>query len=325
MDIYNLLSPQHVPIRESSNAVLESIPYSTSLLVINRRSVDNPELIASIPRHQNKIATLVLDLDETLVKYSQNEGRLYVRPYTREMLQCFEEKLPELEIIVWSAGHRDHVDRVLDLLDPSQKLVSHAICRGHTWMNSAPVFKNISRLDRERTIIVDDSIYASAANGSRAIIIPEFLPKHPFAAIDTTLLYVLQVVSRAVSLTSASLKGRDEATKAGIPSYWDSEAHTLGVKTYGVCNPSSLPAVAIGKSITDDPSSVACLLVRFVVEHPFIAPYKVNNLFYGILSYEKLDVADSSKVGGRIALFRKETSTDEIKEHFGWRQEITTI
>lgn len=107
--------------------------------------------------------------------------------YERSTSMFFFEKIPELEIIVWSAGHRDHVDCVLD---PSQTLVSHAICCGSSWMDKIPVFKNISCLGSERTIIVDDSVYVAAANGSRAIIIPQFLAKHPCSAVDTTLLYV---------------------------------------------------------------------------------------------------------------------------------------
>lgn len=282
MSIYSNLSPHKIEIRKDA---LESIPCLR--LSSNKRSVEDPDLIGKIPRCENKIATLVLDLDETLVSYQNNY--LYVRPYTRDMLAFFAEKMPSLEVIVWSAGNGKYVDFVLNFLDPENKFISHAISRGKSWMTSHPAVKDLSLLNRKRIIIVDDSIYAAVANGSSAIILPTFHPSHPLAAMDTTLLYILQIISRSVALTQAQLMGPDSAKIAGIPFQQEDFCVTD-------CDIGEKNTLSISR----------CIFTHFILEHPFMDAEYINDVTFGLMKIEKLDVADANRVGLRIATFKQE-------------------
>src|SRR4051794_40923159 len=57
--------------------------------------------------------TVVLDLDETLV--FARHRRVVLRPWAREFVGALVSQ--NFEIIIWSAGNRDHVERCLAVLD----------------------------------------------------------------------------------------------------------------------------------------------------------------------------------------------------------------
>ncbi len=73
--------------------------------------------------------TLVLDLDETLIHYFEEEdtGRFYVRPNCFEFL---EEMSKHYELVIFTAAMQDYADWVLDQLDNKQ-LISHRLYRQH--------------------------------------------------------------------------------------------------------------------------------------------------------------------------------------------------
>ncbi|OUM67925.1 hypothetical protein PIROE2DRAFT_39610, partial [Piromyces sp. E2] len=88
--------------------------------------------------------TLVLDLDETLVHCTTTEMDEYdvmfpvelngqqfqvsgrYRPYCAEFL----EKVAEMfEVIIFTASQKVYADTLLDLMDPTHKLISHRLFR----------------------------------------------------------------------------------------------------------------------------------------------------------------------------------------------------
>lgn len=145
------------------------------------RCVDDPGALPDRDDHFHY--TLVLDLDETLVT-ARAQGAdndtpcIHVRPYASFLLRGLSGLVSEVEVVVWSAGMRFHVDRCLRILDPDSTLVAHAICRGDSWFNlkEGIVRKTLSALSGGRSttsIIVDDSVYA-AMNRNNAIVVAPF-------------------------------------------------------------------------------------------------------------------------------------------------------
>lgn len=186
------------------------------------------------PRPHHYLYTLVLDVDETLVT-ARDQQNLVFRPGAHRLLRRLARlRLPvtqfnednhtdtvvlcrAVEIVIWSAGVRGHVDRCVQLLDPDGTLIDHAICRSSSWLPSRasqlppgapepPIFgvacKDLSLLPGRgaSSFIVDDSPYAAVCSGGRALIIPAFDTSSPSVTLDTTLLFVLQVAMFVVAV-----------------------------------------------------------------------------------------------------------------------------
>ena len=101
--------------------------------------------------------TLVLDLDETLVHYVEEENSAYVqvRPYAdhflREMSNCFE-------IVLFTAAEEDYTNIVLNELNRNN-YITHILCRKYTEFNDDCYIKDLSKLGRDlsKVCIVDNN------------------------------------------------------------------------------------------------------------------------------------------------------------------------
>lgn len=100
--------------------------------------------------------TLVLDLDETLVHYFEenDEGHYLIRPGCEEFLQ---EASQYYELVIFTAALQDYADWVLDQVDVD-RCITHRLYRQHAIPAGNYYIKDISRLGRDisKIIIVDN-------------------------------------------------------------------------------------------------------------------------------------------------------------------------
>ena len=89
--------------------------------------------------------TLVLDLDETLVHYKKTSKSYLVRPGCNVFL---EDLSKHYQIVVFTASIQKIADRILNKLDPENKLIKHRLYRQHTTMTARCAIKDLSRLGR---------------------------------------------------------------------------------------------------------------------------------------------------------------------------------
>lgn len=103
-----------------------------------------------------KSLTLVLDLDETLIHYFEEDdkGHFAVRPYAIEFLKRMSECF---EIVIFTASISEYANWILDELD-KEKLIVARLYRQHAIQAGLHFVKDLSLLGRDlsKVIIVDN-------------------------------------------------------------------------------------------------------------------------------------------------------------------------
>ena len=117
-----------------------------------------PPYLPKLPNEIEKYTyTLVLDLDETLVHffYTPSGGTFLIRPFCFKFL---EEMSKIFETVIFTAALKDYADSILDLLDPSKKLINYRLYRQHTSIYGITFVKDLSRIGRDlsKMIIIDN-------------------------------------------------------------------------------------------------------------------------------------------------------------------------
>ena len=101
--------------------------------------------------------SLILDLDETLVHYIEEENRAYVqvRPYADYFLN---EMAKYFELVIFTAAAEDYADIVLNELDKN-KVINYKLYRKHTEQFNGVFIKDLSKLGRDlsKILIIDNN------------------------------------------------------------------------------------------------------------------------------------------------------------------------
>ena len=136
----------------SSNLML----YFTNFKILLEKNKVKPPFLGP-PSNPNKIFTLVVDLDETLVHYVEEENRAFVqvRPYAEYFLT---EMGKYFEIVIFTAAAEDYADIVLSELDKNNA-IDYKLYRKHTEQINGVFIKDLSKLGRDinKVVIVDNN------------------------------------------------------------------------------------------------------------------------------------------------------------------------
>jgi len=108
-------------------------------------------------KESDKLYTLVLDLDETLIHYfvTPNGGTFFVRPGAHEFLR---ELSKHYEIVIFTAGTKEYADDILNLIEKDNKYFAYRLYRSHTAIVDDYTLKDLNDLGRDvtKTIIIDN-------------------------------------------------------------------------------------------------------------------------------------------------------------------------
>ena len=130
--------------------------YFTNFLILLEKNKVKPPFLPELDTNKYKY-TLVLDLDETLVHYIEEENSAYVqvRPYADYFLK---ELSPFFEIVLFTAAEEDYTDIVLKELNKNN-YITHILCRKYTELNNGSYIKDLSKLGRDlsKVVIVDNN------------------------------------------------------------------------------------------------------------------------------------------------------------------------
>jgi Dullard-like phosphatase family protein len=143
-------------------------------------------------------ATLVLDLDETLIHSVvdpvSNETTTHQRPGLSHFLQ---QVASMFEVVVFTAGLEDYASPIIDSLDP-QGLIQHRLFRQHVrCIRGTHLIKDLASLNRPlaRVVIVDNSAESFLLQPLNAIPIEPYLGE----AQDTRLFELLPLLQALAS------------------------------------------------------------------------------------------------------------------------------
>ena len=130
--------------------------YLSNFLSLLEKNKVKPPFLPKLDTNKYKY-TLVLDLDETLVHYIEEENSAYVqvRPYADYFLK---ELSKYFEIVLFTAAEEDYTDIVLKELNKNN-YISHVLCRKYTELNNNSYIKDLSKLGRDlsKVCIVDNN------------------------------------------------------------------------------------------------------------------------------------------------------------------------
>jgi CTD small phosphatase-like protein 2 len=139
--------------------------------------------------------TLLVDMDETIIHSEEWKAGVnydevveiinpmgktekigvFVRPYCLEFLERMAKKF---EIVIMTAAREDYASKVINLLDPTGKLVSGRLYRQHCSNADGSLVKDfrvIGNRKLENIILVDNLIYSFAANLDNGIHIKSYV------------------------------------------------------------------------------------------------------------------------------------------------------
>eukprot|EP00830_Metopus_es_P012847 TRINITY_DN2980_c0_g1_i1.p1 TRINITY_DN2980_c0_g1~~TRINITY_DN2980_c0_g1_i1.p1 ORF type:complete len:259 (-),score=23.84 TRINITY_DN2980_c0_g1_i1:11-787(-) len=172
-------------------------------------SVAHPVSKATLGRktRSSKNATLVLDLDETLISSSCQEPLNYqhsfqlkeeaesytvfvsVRPFVTDFLEFASNNF---EVVVFTAAEKTYADHIINFIDPLKKYIKHRLYRDSCLPSGGAFVKDLNVLGRDlsKTIIVDNAIHSFGYQLENGILIKNYEGGNT----DTALLALTEVL-----------------------------------------------------------------------------------------------------------------------------------
>ena len=204
IDIYNQID--YIKVNELIKTYREKIHrnlnqngsiIASSSYFQKNKTINNNISIPYLKNKSNKLYTLVLDLDETLIHFKVNpndetSGRLQFRPYLCDFLKIVKKYY---ELIVFTAATQDYADPIINAIEDKGTKFDYRLYRIHTVVIDNDFVKDLSRLGRDlsKTIIVDNMEQNYKLQKNNGICIRPFWGKD---TEDTALFDLIDVLKK---------------------------------------------------------------------------------------------------------------------------------
>ncbi|XP_051967761.1 CTD small phosphatase-like protein 2 [Xyrauchen texanus] len=180
-----IFSPEHCvfgysaisPLSEDEENDEVFSPFTFIKNIPNRSQQSRPiSAVRDIPPKTRSIpaATLVLDLDETLVfsslnvindaeytfsaRFQDHKYKVYLilRPYVKEFLQAMTK---HFEMFVYTSAKKEYAEKIVDILDPNKKLFRHRLYQDDCACVLGHYIKDLSVLERDlsKSVILNNA------------------------------------------------------------------------------------------------------------------------------------------------------------------------
>jgi hypothetical protein len=128
-------------------------------------------------KFNKKNFTLILDLDETLIKFVTNinypKGKIIFRP---GLIQFLNKIFPLFDLILWTIAKKDYADEMINNIEKEKKYFTARLYRDHASYKNNIYVKDLSDLGRplDKIIIIDDKESNFSFQRSNGILIRPF-------------------------------------------------------------------------------------------------------------------------------------------------------
>ena len=128
-------------------------------------------------KFNKKNFTLILDLDETLIKFVTNinypKGKIIFRP---GLIQFLNKIFPLFDLILWTIAKKDYADEMINNIEKDKKYFTARLYRDHASYKNNIYVKDLSNLGRplDKIIIIDDKESNFSLQRSNGILIRPF-------------------------------------------------------------------------------------------------------------------------------------------------------
>ena len=171
---------------------------------INDNKPKPPYLTQNIlySKFNKKNYTLILDLDETLIKYQINDNisqkeKIIYRP---GLIQFLNKVFTLFDLIIWTVGTKEYADNIIDDIEKNKKFFSFRLYREHTTYKNKIYIKDLTNLGRplDKIIIIDDKENNFSLQRNNGILIRPFHGTKWECQNDYTLMDLSNILTKII-------------------------------------------------------------------------------------------------------------------------------
>ena len=166
-------------------------------------------------KFNKKNFTLILDLDETLIKFVTNinypKGKIIFRP---GLIQFLNKVFPLFDLILWTIAKKDYADEMINNIEKDKKYFTARLYRDHASYKNNIYVKDLSNLGRplDKIIIIDDKESNFSLQRSNGILIRPFHGTKKECQNDYVLMDLYNILTKIIF-------DRSQDVRIGIDKY----------------------------------------------------------------------------------------------------------
>ena len=146
--------------------------------------------------------TLILDLDETLVRYKINENnpdeaKVIFRP---GLFYFLNKVYPLFDIVIWTVATKEYADPIIDIIEENKKYFIARLFRHHATIKNNTYIKDLTNLGRDinTIIIIDDKESSFSFQKQNGILIKPFYGSYLELKNDFILYDLFKILTRII-------------------------------------------------------------------------------------------------------------------------------
>ena len=152
-------------------------------------------------KYNKKNFTLILDLDETLIKYIQNvnfpKGKILFRP---GLIQFLNKSFIFFDLIIWTVATKDYADKIINNIEKERKFFTARLYREHATHKNNLYIKDLANLGRplDKIIIIDDKESSFSLQRNNGILIRPFQGTKKECQNDYVLMDLYNILTKII-------------------------------------------------------------------------------------------------------------------------------
>ena len=150
----------------------------------------------------HKNYTLILDLDETLVRYEINEtnpdeANVILRP---GLFYFLNKVYPLFDLVIWTVATKEYADPIIDIIEEKKKYFIARLFREHATFKNNSYIKDLTNLGRDinSIIIIDDKETSFSLQKQNGILIKPFYGTYSEVKNDFVLYDLFTIITKII-------------------------------------------------------------------------------------------------------------------------------